>query len=202
VGSRVLPVRRADNLTAICGGGIDVRYPPTLIILHVDLWYTTLFTAQVFHWYWLINDHCTKPIVFLQLPLVQLHSSSVTAPSCNVRADRTEIAVNELNQRVNSLSGSHKSFGHGILGRRGQVPLFRADSLIVLFAIQLRVRSARKDGASSYRLDCVKLWRYRQCWIHLNSVAVAIHASAHGVNKLENIRIAQKIVARPVHYCL
>jgi hypothetical protein len=52
------------------GGGINVRYPP-LIILLVVFWYTTLLTRQLLH----------------------LYSSPVTAPSHNVRADPTEITV-------------------------------------------------------------------------------------------------------------
>jgi hypothetical protein len=59
---------------------------------------TTLLTPHMLHWYWLKNDHCIELIVFLQLSLVQLlkltlyQFSCVAAPSCNVRADPTEIA--------------------------------------------------------------------------------------------------------------
>jgi hypothetical protein len=79
--------RRRDHVevTNMLGEVSMCDTPPTLIILLVVFWFTTLFTAQVLHWCWHINDHCTELIVFLQLPLVQLHSSSAVAVVVNLR---------------------------------------------------------------------------------------------------------------------
>jgi hypothetical protein len=69
--NHLIGYRTRDLPVCSVEGGIDVRYPPTLIILHVDLVYHFIYGTSITTD--TINYHCTELIVFsLELSFVFL----------------------------------------------------------------------------------------------------------------------------------